>query len=833
MKSDFPKYVVIHGHFYQPPRENPWTETIERQPSASPYHDWNERIAWECYIPSGIARVVDSQLKIIDLVNNYAYISFNIGPTLLAWYERHHRREYERILRADERSRKRLGHGNAIAQAYSHRILPLAKRRDKVLQVLWGIADFKHRFGREPEAMWLPETACNLATLEVLADHALKYVILSPTQAERVRPFGSDSWIDVSHGTIDPRRPYRHFLSSDRNRFIDVFFYDDELARAVAFGHLMKDAKTAADRFEACFDPQAREPQIVHVATDGESYGHHERFADMTLAYLAKYEFPKRGLAVGNYGHYLERYSPNWEVEIKEGPEGEGTAWSCSHGLGRWKSECGCGRGGVQHQRWRAPLKKALDVLADELFFLYEEQGSVLFKDPEQALRQYIHTILDRRDNPMRRFLTDHLKGPVSEERIVAGLKLLEMQRHSQLMHTSCAWFFSEISGLETVQNLKYAARAIELAKEVSGRDLEKDFLARLGHAPSNIREVANGRNVYMKMVAPTVVTSDRILAHYALHLLFDPVPRESFLCDYRIERPLYEEKVTLTRKMAVGTVVVESEVTRERVEKLFFSVYVSWPRIVLRVYVKPDPKEGEFATLKEKIFAVHDETSVEALDQIGDDFFRNAPMGLKDLLLDEREKLVRRLLREKFDKLSQSYEHILREMLPMLEELHRLVEPVPDEIRVQIEFALREELSSWLARFGEDRDFRHLDERETLIAQAHKYGLSLATPQNEHLFETLMLREYWLLLQEWTLSRCRRVQKLVDFARAVGLTDWRYRMENQVFSSLVEQVYPRLGLASGEDREVLKAILEIAESLDINVSASLKMFEESKVAVT
>ncbi|MBI4549706.1 MAG: DUF3536 domain-containing protein, partial [Candidatus Omnitrophica bacterium] len=433
MPSRFPKYVVIHGHFYQPPRENPWTEVIERQDSAAPFHDWNDRIASECYIPNGIARVIDQDRKIIDLVNNYAYINFNFGPTLLSWYETAHRREYERLLKADERSLKRLGYGNAIAQAYNHRILPLAPRHSKVLQIAWGVADFKHRFGRQPDSLWLPETACNLATLEALYEAGMKYLILAPTQAARIRPLGSSSWIDVQDGSIDPRRAYRHFLSADQKKYIDLFFYDGHLAREIAFQNLMKDGKSCAHRIESCFDPDAKEAQIVHAATDGESYGHHQPFADMTLGYLVKYEFPARGIMVTNYAHYLSQHPPTWEVEIKEGPDGEGTAWSCSHGTGRWKEDCGCGGGGGTHQKWRAPLKKAVDWLEDETSFLYEETAPSYFKDPPAAVLDYIRVILDRSEDNVRAFLETHMKNPSSSGERNRSLKLLEMQRHVQL----------------------------------------------------------------------------------------------------------------------------------------------------------------------------------------------------------------------------------------------------------------------------------------------------------------------------------------------------------------------------------------------------------------
>jgi alpha-amylase/alpha-mannosidase (GH57 family) len=833
MSSRFPRYVVIHGHFYQPPRENPWTEVIERQDSAAPYHDWNERIASECYIPNGIARVIDQERKIIDLVNNYAYISYNFGPTLLSWYEANHRREYERLLRADERSLKRWGFGNAIAQAYNHRILPLAPRRSKVLQIEWGIADFKHRFGRHPDSLWLPETACNPATLEALHEAGMKYLILAPTQAGRIRPFGSSAWIDVHDGSIDPRRAYRHYLSDDQKKYIDIFFYDGHLAREIAFQKLMKDGNSCANRFEACFDRDAKEPQIVHAATDGESYGHHQPFADMTLGFLAKYEFAVRGITVTNYAHYLNRHPPTWEVEIKEGPDGQGTAWSCSHGLSRWKEDCGCGGGGGTHQKWRAPLKKAVDWLEDETSFLYDEMGPSYFKDPSRALLEYIRVILDRSEENVRSYLETHLKDPSRVGDRQCALKLLEMQRHVQLMHTSCGWFFSEISGIETVQNLRYAARVMQLAREVEGPDFEKDFLNRLSQAPSNRADLANGRNVYTRIVLPSVVTFNRVLAHMAMDLLFKPVPEDSHFYSYRIRRLALHEKVTITRKMIAGRILITNLLTEEEREEEFFAVYVPYPKLILRVYSKTALADRESETMRDRIDAFHDVVPFQAIEQFGAEYFGGPFMTFKDLFADEREKILSSLLREKFEKLTRSYKLIFKEFLPVLEEFHELGEKLPAHVRGAVEFVIREETGNLMKRYAEDRNLEILVAAKPFLTQARRYEIGVVSPENEHLIAAVLLEEFNRFRQEWTLEQCGRLAAIVEFASQAGFSEWRYRMENQVFSVLVENVYPRLREASGAEARLLDAVVKLAESLNINVKASLKVFEESRAAAT
>ncbi len=564
------RFVVVHGHFYQPPRENPWTESVERQDSARPHHDWNERVAWECYIPNGRARVVDPERRILDLVNNYAYLSFNFGPTLLSWFEARHPRHYRRLIEGDKAGLARTGHGNAIAQAYNHMILPLAAPRDRLTQVLWGLEDFRARFGREPEAMWLPETACNLETLALLSEHGMRYVILSPGQALRARsPEGGRR--DVSDGSIDPRRPYRVALPEGRS--IAAFFYDGTLSSAIAFERLMQDAVGAAGRFEAAFDKESSEDQLVHVATDGESYGHHDMHADMGLAWLLKYELPRRGVEVTNYAAYLEEHPPAWEAELKPGPNGEGTAWSCAHGLGRWKEDCGCGREAGGSQAWRGPMRRAFDELREELEPAFERAG--LFKDPWRARDEYARVLLARPAADVDAFLSRHLapgREPLGATRIRA-LKWLELQRHLLLMYASCGWFFGEISGLESAQCLKYASRAVELARDLSGQDLEPRLLAALAEAPSNAAELKDGRGVYERLARPAAVTPDYLAAYFGLASIFSDAPDGQSLPAYRFQKGETSRRTLGATRLLLGTVAVESVVTLERWERAFLAV--------------------------------------------------------------------------------------------------------------------------------------------------------------------------------------------------------------------------------------------------------------------
>ncbi len=494
------RFVCIHGHFYQPPREDPWTGVVERQPSAGEDHDWNERVLRECYAPNAAAKLYDAEGKPAGSLNNYAWISFNFGPTLMSWVEARHPEVYQAILAADRESAERLsGHGNAIAQAYNHMILPLAHPRDQDTQIRWGLADFRHRFGRVAEALWIPETACDDGVLRRLAAHGLKYAILAPGQAQRARPLGDDGrpagpWADVAHDALDLRRPYR-WLDPDGGPSIDLFFYDGAIAQQIAFGRLMTDSLKAAERLDAAFDAAAGQPQLASVATDGETYGHHERFAELGLAHLLAVRLPELGLAPVNYGYFLSRQAtPRWQVEIGKGPQGRGTSWSCAHGVGRWMTDCGCGAEPGKHLRWRAPLREALDWLRDRLAQATQREGARLLRDVWEARDAYIQVLLD--PAAADAFLEPRLRRAEASSRGDA-LALMELQKFAMLMYTSCGWFFSDIAGLEAEQNLKYAARAVEIARERFGTDFEPEFLERLASAPSNDPERPDGAAVY------------------------------------------------------------------------------------------------------------------------------------------------------------------------------------------------------------------------------------------------------------------------------------------------------------------------------------------------
>jgi alpha-amylase/alpha-mannosidase (GH57 family) len=475
-----PRYICIHGHFYQPPREDPWTGEVEKQESAAPFHDWNERITAECYSPNARA-------------GNFERISFNIGPTLLSWLAAHDSETHAAILGADRRGQGRFGgHGPAIAQVYNHIIMPLAKERDRATQVRWGIADFRHRFRREPEGMWLAETAVDIPTLETLAADGIGFTILSPLQARRIRPIGATAWTAMGRGHIDPSRAYRCPLPSGRS--IALFFYDGPVSSAIAFDEVLKSGAKLTGRLLDAFHDERNSAQLVHVATDGESYGHHAKDGDRALANALGILEEHPDIQLTTYGEFLAKHPPEYEVMIVED-----SAWSCVHGVGRWCDDCGCRIRTDTSQKWRRPLRDALDWLRDQLSTVFEAHGQKWFADPWAARDAFIEVILDRAR--AGDFLARHANRPVSDSERDTPLNLLDMQHYALLMYTSCGWFFDDIAGLEAVQCLRYAARAMELAEMTAGSDWAGEFRERLALAPSNDAQFGDGRGVWDQLV--------------------------------------------------------------------------------------------------------------------------------------------------------------------------------------------------------------------------------------------------------------------------------------------------------------------------------------------
>ncbi len=501
------RYICIHSHFYQPPRENPWLGEIERQESASPYHDWNAKITDECYLSNTESPILDECEEIIKRVNNYERLSFNFGPTLLSWMQRHKPAVYKSIIDADKKCLERnSGHGSAIAQVYNHIIMPLANERDKQTQVVWGIKDFVFRFNRHPEGMWLAETAVDTDTLEVLVKNGIKFTILAPRQAQYVRQIGGKEWDNISDKGIDTTMPYVCCLPSGKK--ISIFFYNGTISQGIAYGNVLRDGDGFTKKLLAAFSVKNDTPQLVNIAVDGETFGHHHQHGNMALAYCFNSLDNDKTVGLTVYGEFLEKYPPLYEVKIVEN-----SSWSCEHGVERWREDCGCcvGSNSEWDQKWRVHLRDAMDILRARLDQLYTQEMAKYLNSPWQARDEYIEVLFDMSRSGLKQYFEKHGFRELTKREMLTALKLLEMQKCAMFMYTSCGWFFDDISRIETVQIMLYAARAMQIAYDVSGLDFESEFLSILKNAKSNVSEFDTGDKVYEMLVKPAVHEHENI----------------------------------------------------------------------------------------------------------------------------------------------------------------------------------------------------------------------------------------------------------------------------------------------------------------------------------
>lgn len=697
------RYICIHGHFYQPPRDNAWLEFVELQDSAYPFHDWNERITAECYGPNAWSRTLDGDGRIDRITNNYSRISFNFGPTLLAWLAEKEPKVYRAILQADRDSQTYFsGHGSAIAQSYNHTILPLSNSRDKFTQIYWGIRDFEYRFKRKPEGMWLPETAVDLEVLDILATLGIRFTILSPYQAKRARRLKGRAWRDASGGRVDPSTPYEVRLPSG-NR-IAVFFYDGPIAQAVAFEHLLDRGENFAGRLASGFSDTDRTwPQIVHIATDGETYGHHHKRGDMALAY-ALHHIEAAGLArLTNYGEYLAKHPPMQEAEIWER-----TAWSCAHGVERWNSNCGCNSGGYPHwnQAWREPLRHALDWLRDVIAPRYEEKASELLRDPWGARNEYINVILDRSPDVREAFFAAHAVRPLNCGEMITAFKLLEMQRHAMLMYTSCGWFFDELSGIETTQIIQYAARTLQLYEYVFGESIESEFLDRLELAKSNIREHSDGRVIYEKFVKPAMVDRHKVAAHYALSSLFESYPDQGTVYCYKVDREDLDINESGRARILIGRARITSQITQESVVLSFGAIYMG--DHTMSAGVREYQGEKEYLALKQELKDPFMRADFPEAIRILDRHFGQSTYSLRSIFHDDQRNILKTLTQSTVSEVEAIYRQLYESHAPMMRFMADLHTPLPRAFQAAAEFAINSSLRDALSN-AEHPDFNRI----------------------------------------------------------------------------------------------------------------------------
>ncbi len=751
--SEPKRYICVHGHFYQPPRENPWLETVEVQDSAAPYHDWNERITAECYAPNGASRITNKANQIVRIVNNYSRMSFNFGPTLLSWLSEFAPRTYRMIQDADRASAARFsGHGSAIAQVYNHVIMPLANERDARTQIRWGVADFEHRFGRKPEGMWLAETAVSRKVLDLLAQEGILFTILAPSQCARLRRLpaeeiamrsvraaadaaapaprrragdrpspqmeaglndtpvdqeletpeppraveaprvSTEAWSETSGANVDPAHPYLVHL--DEGRTITVFFYDGPGSRAIAFEGLLNSGESFGQRLVAGFhgNKGADEPQLSHVATDGESYGHHHKHGEMALSYALHWIEEKKLARLTNYGEFLERFPPKWEAEVAED-----TSWSCSHGVERWRSDCGCSGGKPgYHQQWRGPLRDALNLLRDKTAPLAETVAAPLLHDLWAARDAYISLVLDRYPENVARFLAEHGVRELTQQERTTVFELLELERHTQLMYTSCGWFFDEISGIETVQIIAYAGRVLQLAAKLFGEPgvaLEAEFLALLGTAKSNVPGMGSGAEVYRRHVTHARVDLEHVGAHYAISSIFRVYPDKGELFCYDLRRQSYEVFSSGRGRVALGRAEVMARITEEREDICFAVLHLGDQNLSAAVkrFTPADEEAWEAFALAARTSMGR--ANLPEMIRLIDRFFDNTLYSLTSLFSDEQHRILKSILNQTLSEVEGSLMRIYEEHATLLHFLSESGVATPPALAVAASFAINASL--------------------------------------------------------------------------------------------------------------------------------------------
>jgi len=758
------RLLCLHGHFYQPPRENPWIDEIEVQDSAGDFHDWNARIAVECYAPNGAARLKSGQDRITDIVNNYDHLSFNFGPTLFAWLERHRPDVYQRVLAADQAAVQRTGHGNAIAQGYGHSILPLDSPRDRLTQIRWGIADFTRRFGRRPEGFWLPECAADGATLAALAGEGIRFTVLSPWQARRVKPPHGD-WQDAAGARFDPTRPYR-VRAGDKE--LVVFFYDGHIARDLAFGETLASGERLVSRLEGGFDARRGHDELLVVALDGETLGHHRKGGDEGLAAGLRQLERTSGIEVVGLAQALTQVPVEWEAEIFEG-----SSWSCAHGIERWRSDCGCEVGGQAgwRQAWRGPLRDALGALREQVAALYEREAAGLFTDPWATRDRYAEVVLDPARREADRFLDREAGRALSKDERVKALRLLELQRHALLMFTSCGWFFAEISGIETAQVLKYAARAIQLAETLGASGLGAAFEAALARAPSNVPEIGNGAEVWRRQVKPSVVTLEGVGAHLAITSVVRETAAEGsvFCYAYRLEsrRSVQAGPIAL----ALGRLKLQSRFTGEALDAL--CAVLHFGAADFRCGLVPYPGPERHAEVEAALVDGVEKLSLAQLLRQVDVYFPGRDYELRDLFLDERRRVAELLLAGTMRRHEAHHLEIFEDHRRLMEFLREIDSPIPAPLRVSADVTLTRRLLEVINRALAG----HVDlpEAERALAQAvelaRKLGAHLHLAQVRRDAEALVNgRMAALVSGRSPAARAEELIDVLDLASRLGL---------------------------------------------------------------
>ncbi|MDR0305243.1 MAG: DUF3536 domain-containing protein [Chitinispirillales bacterium] len=805
------KFLVIHGHFYQPPRENPWLDIIEEQESAAPYHDWNERIYDECYRPNAYSRLLDSKGMIVGIHNNYQNMSFNFGPTLFTWLERYHPVTARKIIAADRESASRFGgHGNAVAQVFNHVIMPLASKRDQLTQIRWAKYFFKKRYGRDPQGIWLGETAINMVTVECLIEEKISYVILSPNQAESFRSLNDGNWTHTNQQPIDTRRPYRIFPRTQSGEQLegrlDVFFFDEGLSKEISFNDLLKDSRVLGSRINECYDQNNGSNQLVTIATDGETFGHHKAFGDMCLAFFFKSIASELGIIPVNFSYYLSMNPPQHEVSLRNA-FGEGTAWSCAHGVGRWIRDCGCSTGGEAgwNQAWRAPLRSALNELQAQIDSHYEARLSTLFADPWVLRDKYIRVMGESSLAKTAEFLKHYaVKFTFNDELTAEIRRLLEAQKFMLFSYTSCGWFFNDISGIETVQNLAYACRALQLGlPEVSRKLALFQFMEQLSKAKSNLKDT-DGRTLFEKHVLP-FFHHKRLLAFTAAAQQVLAVKKYS-----SYEKTVYnlELKSIMSQKAGrmnydVVSVQLESGITGESSS---WSVLIAHsPETELMGWVVPS-KGMRTGTTKTEAWTSHPDVKTFTLS----DLFYSSRHDLSDFFQDRMAKDT--------DKRFLGW---MEQNEPNLNVLTRLNYPLPAYCSTPVRYVLQNRWNTQihkLRKWGSENEvFADLQEIDAL---EKRYAMKIDKKQSALTLQNLIIRGLEMLQQELSIEICDRLRYLLNFVDKFSIPVSKSKLED-IFHPVYEGPLKNLYASQkSEEKELLSNLISFARRMNFNTDS-------------
>ena len=780
-----PIRLAVHAHFYQPPRENPWTEEVPREPSAAPFHDWNQRIAAESYRPNAFARVVDDRGRVVDIVNNYELLSFDVGPTLLSWLATHEPAAYARVLQGDAKG------GGGVAQAFFHVILPLASRRDVQTHVQWGLAEFMHRFGRQAEGIWLPETAVNDDVLSVLAEEGVSFTILAPGQAAAARPLdqgGEGGWTDVSGGSVDTSQPYRWRHPDGGDLGVDLVFYDGRLSHTIAFELSGMSSQGLLDRIE---DTAAGRDGLVTLAADGETFGHHHRFGDRVMAYALAREAARRNIEVVTVAGYLRDVRPTQEVRVVE------SAWSCAHGVGRWKDDCGCSTGGGRgwNQRWRAPLRAALDVVRDAVDSAFDRCAPSVLVDPGGARDAYVQVILGV--STREEFSARHVCGDEVE-----AFTLLEAQRHQLAMYTSCGWFFNDLAGLETVQVLRYAARAMDCLAELGEAPPLERFLEVLGQASSNVPEEGDGRRIWARHVEPARVDAERVVAHLVLVELLEGRRglRRLAAFDVEVRRHHHDERGALA--LCTGQVVLRHVRTGRRTEHVYAAVHLGGLEVLgITRDVDALADEDAFESVHR---AFEDGASLTTLLRVLGAGFGTREFGLESGLPDAPEQILESAAQHLSERFATAYEQLVTDHRAVLRTLASAEYPLPSELRAPVELALARRLEAEVAAQAGSIDPGDYATAVAIAHEARADKVTLDTPAARATFERLVARSVDEAIAD--PARVGAALATLDLAAELGVHPSLERAQEAVYDAIVggaadpglEALGEALGLAPG-----------------------------------